>query len=146
MAREGADITFGYILMTFSACLIATTGLFLDNVSIIIGAMCIAPFLGPARAVCIGALYRNNRILWGGFAKQLIGLLLVGSLTAYLITAILPTTVPGATITNEILLRAMPNEKDFILAILTAVGAGAAASLVLSADPRIVAEPWGANH
>jgi hypothetical protein len=91
-------------------------------------------------------VHRNNRILWGGFAKQLIGLLLVGSLTAYLITAILPTTVPGATITNEILLRAMPNEKDFILAILTAVGAGAAASLVLSADPRIVAEPWGANH
>jgi hypothetical protein len=30
-----------------------------------------------------------------------------------------------------------------VLTILTAIGAGAAASLALSADPRIVAKPWG---
>lgn len=40
-------------------------------------------------------------------------------------------------------MRAMPNEKDFVLTVLTAIGAGAAASLALSADPRIVAKPWG---
>jgi uncharacterized hydrophobic protein (TIGR00271 family) len=143
MAREGAEITFGYILVILAAALLATTGLLLDNASIIIGAMCIAPFLGPSRGVCIGGLYRNGKIFWGGLIKQILGLLVVGSLTAYLITVLLKGTVPGVEITQEILLRAMPNEKDFVLNILTAIGAGMAASLALSADPRIVAKPWG---
>ena len=32
---------------------------------------------------------------------------------------------------------------DLVLTIIIAVGAGAAASLALTADPRIVANPWG---
>ncbi len=143
MAREGAAFTFGYVLVILAAALLATTGLLLDNASIIIGAMCVAPFLGPSRAVCIGALYRNGKIFWGGLLKQIIGLLLIGSVTAYLITVLLKDTVPGLEVTREILLRAMPNEKDFVLTVLTAIGAGMAASLALSADPRIVAKPWG---
>jgi uncharacterized hydrophobic protein (TIGR00271 family) len=125
MAQEGAEITFGYVLMILAAALLATAGLLLNSPAAIIGAMCVAPFLGPSRAVCIG------------------GLLVVGTVTAYVITVLLRDTTPGLEITHEILLRAMPTTRDVVLTVLIAVGAGAAASLALTADPRIVAKPWG---
>ena len=143
MASEGAQVTFGYLLMIMAATLLATSGLLLDNAVVIVGAMCVAPFLGPSRAVCIGALFRNRRIFIGGMIKQILGLLVVGTPTAYFITVLLHGTVPGIVVTKEILLRAMPTTRDLVLAILIAVGSGAAASLALTADPRIVAHPWG---
>lgn len=143
MAQEGAEVTFGYVLMILSAALLATAGLLLNSPAAIIGAMCVAPFLGPSRAVCIGGLFRNRKVFVGGLLKQIVGLLAVGTVTAYVITVLLRDTTPGLEITHEILLRAMPTTRDVVLTVLIAVGAGAAASLALTADPRIVAKPWG---
>jgi len=143
MASEGANVTFGYLLMILAAALLATSGLLLDSAVVIVGAMCVAPFLGPSRAVCIGALFRNRKMFLGGLIKQILGLLVVGTATAYLITVLLRGTVPGIAVTKEILLRAMPTTRDLVLTILIAVGSGVAASLALTADPRIVAHPWG---
>jgi uncharacterized hydrophobic protein (TIGR00271 family) len=143
MAREGAEITLGYVLMILAAALLATAGLLIDSPAVIIGAMCVAPFLAPSRAVCIGALFRNRRVFLGGLFKQVFGLLLVGTATAYVITFLLRDTVPEIELTKEILLRAMPTTRDVVLTILIAFGAGAAASLALTADPRVVAKPWG---
>jgi len=143
MANEGSQFTFGYLLMILAAGLLATSGLLLDNAVVIVGAMCVAPFLGPSRAVCIGALFRNRKMFLGGLIKQILGLLVVATATAYLITVLLRGSVPGIVLTKEILLRAMPTTRDLILTILIAVGSGAAASLALTADPRIVVHPWG---
>jgi uncharacterized hydrophobic protein (TIGR00271 family) len=143
MAREGAEITFGYVLMILAAALLATAGLLLDSPAVIIGSMCAAPFLGPSRAVCIGGLFRNRKIFLGGLCKQLLGLLVVGTATAYVITTLLRDSVPGVEVTQEILLRSMPTTRDVVLTVMIAVGAGAAASLALTADPRVVAKPWG---
>jgi uncharacterized hydrophobic protein (TIGR00271 family) len=143
MAKEGAEITFGYFLMIMAAALLATAGLLLDSPAVIIGSMCVAPFLGPSRAVCIGGLYRNRGIFLRGLLKQLIGLLMVGTATAYVVTALLYDVVPAAGITKEVMLRSMPTTEAAVLTVLVAVGAGAAASLALTADPRIVAKPWG---
>jgi uncharacterized hydrophobic protein (TIGR00271 family) len=143
MAKEGAEFTLGYVMMILAAGLLATTGLLLDSPAVIIGAMCVAPFLSPSRSVCVGALYRDRKVFVGGLLKQVLGLLVVGTGTAYVITALLRDSVPDIAITQEILLRAMPNTQDLVLTILVAVGAGAAASLALTADPRIVAKPWG---
>lgn len=143
MASEGAKVTFGYLLMILAAALLATSGLLLDSAVVIVGAMCVAPFLGPSRAVCIGAIFRNRKMFLGGLIKQILGLLVVGTATAYLITVLLRGTVPEVAVTKEILLRAMPTTRDLVLTILIAVGSGAAASLALTADPRIVAHPWG---
>jgi uncharacterized hydrophobic protein (TIGR00271 family) len=143
MAKEGADFTFGYVLMILAAGLLATAGLLLDSPVVIIGAMCVAPFLTPSRSVCIGALFRDRRIFLGGILKQVGGLLVVGTSTAYVITMVLRASVPGVEVTQEILLRSMPTSRDVVLTIMVAVGAGAASSLALTADPRIVAKPWG---
>jgi uncharacterized hydrophobic protein (TIGR00271 family) len=143
MAKEGADFTFGYVLMILAAALLATAGLLLDNSTVIIGAMCVAPFLTPSRSVCIGALVRNRRTFLGGLLKQVLGLLVVGTVIAYVIAIVLQASVPDVGITNEILLRSMPTTRDVVLSVMVAIGAGAAASLALTADPRIVAKPWG---
>jgi len=45
MANEGSQFTFGYLLMILAAGLLATAGLLLDNAVVIVGAMCVAPFL-----------------------------------------------------------------------------------------------------
>jgi len=140
---EGAEITSGYFLMIFAATLLATAGLLMDSPTVIIGAMCVAPFLAPSRSVCIGVVFRNRKLFFGGLFKQVIGLLLVGATIAYLITVMLNEFVPGINITREILLRSMPTMRDFILSIIIAIGAGMAASLALTADPRILAQPWG---
>ena len=143
MAREGAQITWGYVLMILAAALLATAGLLIDSPAVIIGAMCVAPFLAPSRAVCLGALFRNRKVFLRGLFKQVFGLLLVGTATAYVITFLLRDTTPEIELTQEILLRSMPTTRDVVLSILIAFGAGVAASLALTADPRVVAKPWG---
>lgn len=142
-AKAGAEVTFGYVLMVVVSAIMTTGGLLLNSPAVVIGSMCVAPFLGPSRAVCIGGLFRNRRVFLGGLAKQLFGLLIVGAGIAYALTALLKVSVPGVEITPEVLLRAMPTARDAVLSVLIAVSAGAAASLALSADPRIVETPWG---
>jgi uncharacterized hydrophobic protein (TIGR00271 family) len=142
-ARAGAEINFGYILMVVASAVLATGGLLLNSPAVVIGSMCVAPFLGPSRAVCIGGLFRNRKVFLGGLVKQLFGLLIVGAGMAYIITSLLHAGVPEVEITPEILLRAMPTTRDAVLSVLIALAAGAAASLALSADPRVVETPWG---
>lgn len=142
-AEAGAKITFGYILMVLASAALATGGLLLNSPAVVIGSMCVAPFVGPSRAVCIGGLFRNRSVFLGGLVKQLLGLLIVGAGIAYVITALLRASVPGVGITAEILLRAMPTARDVVLSVLIAIAAGAAAALALSADPRVVETPWG---
>jgi uncharacterized hydrophobic protein (TIGR00271 family) len=141
-AIAGAEMSFGFFLMALAAAVLATAGLLLGNVTVIIGSMCVAPYLGPSRAVCIGALFRNGRVTVRGLVKQLVGLMLVGAGTAYALTAALQAGIPGVTVTGEIMLRAMPTVHH-VVSVVVAAAAGAAASLALSADPRVVETPWG---
>ncbi len=143
MARVGAEVTFGYVLIALASAVLATAGLLLNSAAVVIGSMCVAPFLGPSRAVCIGGLFRDRRTFLGGLAKQLLGLFLAGAGTAYLLTALLRAGVPGMDITPEILSRAMPAAREVVLGVLIAVTAGASASLALSAEPSIVQTSWG---
>lgn len=143
MGQSGAQITFGYFLMVSASAALATGGLLLNSPAVVIGSMCVAPFLGPSRAVCIGGLFRNRRVFLGGLFKQLLGLLVFGAGLGFIITSSLLLSVPDVGITSEILLRSMPNELAFVLSLLIAITAGIAAALALTADPRIVQTSWG---
>ena len=105
--------------------------------------MCVAPFLAPSRAVCIGALFRMSHVFFGGLVKQLIGMLVITVSVATIITAVLHHSFTDITITPEILLRAMPTTRDVVLNALIALSAGAAASLALVTQPHIVETTWG---
>jgi uncharacterized hydrophobic protein (TIGR00271 family) len=142
-ALAGAAMTGGYLAMVIASAAMATGGLLLNSAAVVIGAMCVAPFMAPSRAVCIGALYRNWRVFASGLLKQLFGLVIIGSGVAIVITTVLHRSVPGIEITSEILLRAMPTTRDVALSAIVAVSAGAAASLALVAQPHVIETPWG---
>jgi uncharacterized hydrophobic protein (TIGR00271 family) len=142
-ALAGAEMTSGYLAMVVVASTMATAGLLLDSSAAVIGSMCVAPFMAPSRAVCIGALFRKWRVFAGGILKQLVGLLVIGTGVAIVVTTVVHQTVPGVTITHEILLRAMPTPRDVVLSAIVATSAGAAASLALTTQPHIVETPWG---
>lgn len=145
IAEDGAKITYGYILLVLASAAMATGGLLINSAAIVIGSMCVAPFLGPSRAVCIGGLFRNRKMLLGGLAKQFFGLLILGSGMAFIVTALLQYGVPGidVTITHEILLRSMPDGLHVVLSVFIAISAGIAASLAISAEPHTTDAPWG---
>ena len=142
-AIAGAAITGGYLAMVVAATVMATAGLLLNSAAAVIGSMCVAPFMAPSRAVCIGALFRNRSVFIGGVVKQLVGLLVIGAFVAALITGVLRQYFPNVAITPEILLRAMPTSRDVALNALIAVSAGAAASLALITEPSTIERPWG---
>jgi uncharacterized hydrophobic protein (TIGR00271 family) len=142
-AIAGATMNWGYVSMTVAAAVMATAGLLLNSPAAVIGSMCVAPFIAPSRAVCIGALFRQSHVLFGGLVKQLIGMLVISVSVATIITAVLHHSTTGITITPEILLRAMPTTRDAVLSALIALSAGAAASLALVTHPHIVETTWG---
>ena len=45
--------------------------------------------MAPSRAVCIGALFRQRQVFFGGQIKQLIGPLVISASAATIITAVL---------------------------------------------------------
>jgi uncharacterized hydrophobic protein (TIGR00271 family) len=142
-ALAGATISGGYLAMVVVATVMATGGLLLNSSAVIIGSMCIAPFIAPSRAVCIGALFRNWEVFFGGLVKQFVGLLVIGVSVSAIITFFLRRYISGIGVTPEILLRSMPTIRDVVLGALIAISAGAAASLALVAEPHIVETPWG---
>jgi uncharacterized hydrophobic protein (TIGR00271 family) len=139
----GGTLTGGYLAMAFAAAVMATAGLLLDSAAVVIGSMCVAPFISPSRAVCIGALFRDWSVFRGGLIKQILGLLFIGTSVGIVLTTLLNNSVEGIGLTQEILLRAMPTNKDVVLSAIIAVSAGAAASLALVTEPRLVETPWG---
>ena len=142
-AIAGGVISGGYLALVVAATVMATAGLLLNSAAAVIGSMCVAPFMAPSRAVCIGVLFRNRTVFFGGIVKQLVGLLVIGACVAALITAVLRQYFPEIAVTPEILLRAMPTSRDVALSALIAVSAGAAASLALIAEPSTIEKPWG---
>lgn len=142
-AIAGAVISPGYIAMTIAAAGLATAGLLLNSPAAIIGSMCVAPFMAPSRAVCIGTIYREPGVVFRGLIKQIGGLLLIGSVIAYLLTTALQHFLGGYTITAEIALRAIPTSQDFALNLIIAISAGAAAALAITTEPHRVEQPWG---
>ena len=143
IASDGAQMTLGYLLMVLASAAMATGGLLINSPAVVIGSMCVAPFLGPSRAVCIGGLFGNRKTFLKGLIKQIFGLLILGSGTAYILTVLVVEYVAGVAVTHEILLRAMPNDLYVVLSVFIAISAGVAASLALSAKPRTADAPWG---
>ena len=142
-ALAGATITPGYISMVVASTVMSTAGLLLNSPAVVIGSMCVAPFMGPSRAVCIGILFHNQALVFGGLAKQLLGLLAIGSAVSGVMTYALHLWQPEMAIGSEILIRSMPSQLDVALSLLVAISAGAAASLALTAHKYTNEQPWG---
>jgi uncharacterized hydrophobic protein (TIGR00271 family) len=142
LGEEGSEFAVGYFALVVVATLIATAGLLANSIPVIVGSMCIAPFLGPSRAVCIGSVYKKWNTAVKGLIKQTLGLLAIGSPVAFFVTLTFLHLAPGITVTPTIIARTFPTIQSIYLSSFVALASGVAASLALTASPRIVSAPW----
>lgn len=70
---QGALLDFNYLLLTFLSTLVALIGLMQDNVAVVIGAMVIAPFLGPNLAFAFATSQGNQRLMASAFRTGVVG-------------------------------------------------------------------------
>lgn len=73
--EQGARLDFNYLLLTFLSTIVALIGLLQDNVAVVIGAMVIAPFLGPNLAFAFGTSLGNKHLMVDAFKSGTIGVL-----------------------------------------------------------------------
>ncbi|AFZ33881.1 hypothetical protein Sta7437_0265 [Stanieria cyanosphaera PCC 7437] len=114
--------SFSFHFMLGLSSVIATLGLLADSVAVIIGAMIIAPLMGPILGIAYSATVGNRRLLRRSMLTLSTGIILT------IITAWLTTLIVGLrTVSPEILSRTNPTLLDLSIA-LAAGSAGAFAN------------------
>ena len=128
-AEDLAPATSTYVALLVLSTLIATTGLLLDSAATIIGAMVVAPLMGPAISASVGTVVDDERLYRRGVTFQVGGLLLAIAVAA-LLAAIIRGTVlvpPDLAIRQvpQIAERTSPN----FLSLFLALGSGVAGAV-----------------
>ncbi|MEM8506081.1 MAG: TIGR00341 family protein [Cyanobacteria bacterium P01_D01_bin.1] len=116
---RNADPSFNYYMMLFLSAVISTLGLLAGSAAAIIGAMIVAPLMGPIIGMAFAITMGNRRLLKRSGLSVVTGALLtVGS--AYLICSIVGLN----TLNPEIVARTRPTLIDLVIG-LAAGAAGA---------------------
>ena len=121
--KKRSRLDSDYLLLVFLSTMVAAIGLIENNVAVVIGAMVIAPLLGPNLALSLGtALGDTNMMLRS--AKTLT----VGILLAIVLSAAIGFVWPGDLSSHELMTRTTAGMDSVALALAS----GAAAALSLS--------------
>ena len=121
--REDGKLSEHYLFMTAMSGGIAILGLLLSSPAVVIGAMLLSPLMGPIMGLGFALAIGD----WD-WLKRSLGTLLIGSVMAVLLCAVLVFFSPIQTITSEIAARTRPNLFDLFVALFSAL-AGAYAMI-----------------
>ncbi|MDX1345200.1 MAG: TIGR00341 family protein [Sedimenticolaceae bacterium] len=121
--EKGAKLDGNYLLLVFLSTVVATIGLVENNVAVIIGAMVIAPLLGPNIALAFSTSLGDTRLMWSALKTSVAGLGL-----AVILSSIAGMLLPIEPLGSEILARTDVG----ISGVLLALASGAAAVLSLT--------------
>ena len=127
---KNARLNRTYLLLTFLSTVVVAIGLLKDNVAVVIGAMVIAPLLGPNLAMALGTALGDTDLMWKAFKTGLAGMSLALVLSI-LIGIFWPLNVES----RELLARTYVGLDSAVLAM--ASGAAAVISLT-SGIPSIL--------
>ncbi len=127
----GAALSPDFYLLTLASTIVAAIGLNADNVAVVIGAMVIAPLLGPILAVSFASTLGDFTLLAKAARNAVLGLLL-GVFVAALIGAAIPVNYES----NELMSRTVVGLDSMVLAL--AAGAAAALSIVAGVSAALV--------
>jgi uncharacterized hydrophobic protein (TIGR00341 family) len=121
-----------FVVMTVVSAVVATTGLLSNSAAVIIGAMIIAPVMGPAISASVGSVLYDSRLFRRGVGLQVFGVLLaiVSALAFSLLlkeTLLVPPDFEPLSV-PQVQERLAPN----VLSLVIAVGAGVAAVFSLT--------------
>ena len=121
-----------YAVMLLISAVVATAGLLADSPAVVIGAMVIAPLLGPALAANVGIVTGDRRLKSTGFSYQIVGVTVViaasiGLATLARLAGLEPAGV-DIVVATELQERVAPN----LFSLAVALGAGVAGILSLT--------------
>ncbi len=129
---EMAKLTRIYIVLVFLSAIVAAIGLMKSNVAVVVGAMVIAPLLGPNVALSFGTTLGDMKLI-----RRALKSLAVGVAGAMVVAVIIGVAFfkmePGNV---EITTRTLPSMWDIVLAL--AAGSAGALSLTAAAPAALI--------
>jgi uncharacterized hydrophobic protein (TIGR00341 family) len=129
--HKGVRLDGSFLLLVFLSTIVATIGLLEDNPAVIIGAMVIAPLLGPNLAFALGTSLGDTQLMWQAFKTGITGLTL-----ALLISIGIGLLWPSENFSHEVLSRTDVGLDSIALAF--ASGAAAVISLTTGLSSILV--------
>lgn len=121
---SGAKLDSNFMYMVIMSTIVAAIGLLEDNVAVVIGAMVIAPLLGPNMALAFATTLGEGKLLWSALKSNLAGLL-----TALTLSVLIGVIWPLNFDSHELIMRTDVGMDGVVLALVS----GAAAVLSLTA-------------
>lgn len=129
--ERGARLDSNFLLMVCLSTIVAAIGLIENSVAVVIGAMVIAPLLGPNIALAFATSLGDHPLIWKALKTNLAGLALT-----LLITLAIGALWPDALASTEILARTDVGFDGVVLAL--ASGAAAVLSLTTGLSSVLV--------
>ncbi len=116
--RQNAKMGIAYSVLLIISVLMATTGLFQNAAPTIIGAMILAPLMGPIVALAMAAVRFD-----GSLFRQSIKTLIISLFLALMLSATFAYLLPFFHVTNQMAMRTHPTLLDLAVAILAGIAA-----------------------
>ncbi|GMQ29218.1 TIGR00341 family protein [Algoriphagus confluentis] len=116
LLKKNSETTSSFLVLMALSTLIATFGLFANSSPVVIGAMILAPLMGPIISLAMGALRQDGILIKSSLITLFWGIVL-GLIFAVVITWITPLK----TMNTEILARIRPNLLDLGIAVASGV-------------------------
>ena len=113
---SGCKITGIHTVILLCACLIASIGLNLDSIAVIIGAMLISPLMGQIIGISYGAIINENKLALRCLLN--LGIQIVASLA---VSTIYFLITPIKTFTPQLAARTSPSWFDVVIAFIGGV-------------------------
>ena len=129
--QKNARLDWNFILLVLLSTIVAAIGLIENNVAVVIGAMVIAPLLGPNLAFGLGTALADTELMWRSFLSLLVGVLVAISLSAGI-----GLLWRGDILSSELLARTDVDLSSAALALVS--GAAAALSLTTGLSSVLV--------
>ena len=129
--ERDAQLDSNYLLMVFLSTIVASIGLIENNVAVIVGAMVIAPLLGPNIALAFATSLGDSELMWQSLKTNFVGLAL-----ALLMTMAIGLVWPDHLHSSEIMVRTDVGLDGVLLAL--ASGAAAVLSLTTGLSSALV--------
>ncbi len=72
--EKGARLSSNFLLLVTLSTFVASIGMIKDNIAVVIGAMVIAPLLGPNIALALSTALGDTKLLWAATKANFVGL------------------------------------------------------------------------
>ncbi len=129
--RKGARLDRGYLVLVVLSTVVAAIGLLTGSIAVIIGAMVIAPLLGPNLAFAFATAIGSRDLMVISFRSAVVGLMI-----AILVSVAIGMFWSEAHKSTELLARTVVGYEDVALAL--ASGAAAVLSLTTGVSATLV--------